>query len=230
LHQLEIDMPTRNSSSRAPRRGSAKNQIIEMLKSDHKKVKKAFRDFEKLDPQEEAERCEALVEQTCAELEVHTQLEEQWFYPAAREAVKEQDLLDEAEVEHMSAKVLIEQLKEMSAEDEKFAATFKVLGEYVNHHIKEEEGELFKQMTRTGVDWESTLEQMQIQRAQLLQENGLSEEGEDQEAGALSRRTGGHVARSGTPAGQRSHESRPQAASQASDSKTESSASSAEKE
>lgn len=223
-------MPTRSSSSRSPRRGSAKNQIIEMLKSDHKKVKKAFKDFEKLDPQEDPERCQALVEQTCAELEVHTQLEEQWFYPAAREAVKEQDLLDEAEVEHMSAKVLIEQLKGMSAEDEKFAATFKVLGEYVNHHIKEEEGELFKQMTRTGVDWDSTLEQMQTQRVQLLEENGLPAEGEGQEGGASAGRTSARGTRSGARAGQRGqHDSRPQAASGSSDSESES-GSSAEKE
>ena len=65
--------------------------------------------------------------------------------------IKETDLLDEAEVEHASAKELIAQLESMTAEDPKFAATFKVLGEYVKHHIKEEEGEMFEQLERTRV-------------------------------------------------------------------------------
>jgi hypothetical protein len=89
---------------------------------------------------DDAEACEAIVEQTCTDLEVHAQLEEQVFYPAARDAVKDLALLDEAEVEHMTAKVLIGQLQGMSAADTKFAATFKVLGEYIGHHVQEEEG------------------------------------------------------------------------------------------
>jgi hypothetical protein len=187
-------MPSRNSSTSTSTgaRSGAKNQIVEMLKADHKKAKKAFKDFEKLDPHEDPESCQAIVEQTCAELEVHAELEEQVFYPAARSAIKEEDLMDEAEVEHMTAKVLIQQLKEMGADDEKFAATFKVLGEYVNHHVQEEEGEMFKQLTRPGVDWDSVLEQMQQQRMQLLEEKGLPAEGsaEDEEAGAGSGRAG----------------------------------------
>lgn len=207
-------MATRNSSSSTASggRSSPKNQIIEMLKADHKKVKKAFKDFEKLDPQEDPEACQSLVEQTLAEIEVHAQLEEQIFYPAAREAIKEEDLIDEAEVEHMTAKVLIEQLKGMSAEDEKFAATFKVLGEYIDHHVKEEENEMFKQMTRTGVDWDSVLIQMQEQRMALLEEKGLPPEGEAEEAGE-SATSGTRSAAAARGMSRGEGEARPQASS-----------------
>lgn len=202
-------MATRNSSGRS----GAKNQIIAMLKADHKKVKKAFKDFEKMDPQDDPEGCQALVEQTLDELEVHAELEEQVFYPAARGAMKQEDLVDEAEVEHMTAKVLIEQLKAMSPDDEKYAATFKVLGEYINHHVKEEEGEMFKQITEAGAEWDAVLDEMKAQRAQLLEDKGLPSEGDEAQAGA---RTGRSAVRStvSTRGSQRGEtESRPQAAS-----------------
>lgn len=203
-------MATRNtaSSSSGKGRGSAKTQIVEMLKADHKKVKKAFKDFEKLDPQEDPERAQALVEQTLADVEVHAELEEQVFYPAARQAIKDQELLEEAEVEHMTAKVLIEQLKGMSAEDEKFAATFKVLGEYINHHVKEEEGEMFEQITGRGVDWDQVLEQMQMRRMELMQEKGMPMEDEEMEASAAASPRGSSSAARGARG---EAESRPQA-------------------
>jgi hemerythrin-like domain-containing protein len=188
---------------------SAKTQIIDMLKADHKKVKKAFKDFEKMDPQAESESAEALVEQTLAAIEVHSSLEEQIFYPAARSAIKEEDLIDEAEVEHMTVKVLIEQLKSMSASDDKFAATFKVLGEYIDHHVKEEENEMFVQLTRPGVGWDAVLEQMQTQRAQLLEEKGLPPEAEEAMKPAARSSAGSRASRS-------TDESRPQAASRSS--------------
>lgn len=211
-------MATRNSSSRGAggsRGSSPKSQIVAMLKADHKKVKKAFKDFEKMDPQEDPESCRALVEQTLAEIEVHAELEEQIFYPAARGAVKEEDLLDEAEVEHMTAKVLIEQLKGMGPEQEKYAATFKVLGEYINHHVQEEEGEIFKQLGNSGAEWEMVLEEMQSQRMQLMEQKGLPADGE--EAGAeeptRSGRGAGRAAASRRAGTGSEAEARPQASS-----------------
>lgn len=203
-------MATRKTTSRSgasKARGSAKTQIIEMLKADHKKAKKAFKDFEKMEPEE----AQGLVEQCLAELEVHADLEEQVFYPAARQAIKEEDLLDEAEVEHMTAKTLIQQLHEMTPQDEKYAATFKVLGEYINHHVKEEEKEMFEQITGRGVDWDQVLEQMQQRRMELMQEKGLEVDEEMEEAVpvASSRsRSAGMAGRAGRGAS----ESRPQAA------------------
>lgn len=162
-------MASRNNSK-------ARNEIIEELKQDHQRAKKSFRDAEKLDAGEDGEELQAIVEQTCNELDLHTRLEEELFYPAAREAIKEGDLIDEAEVEHGSAKALIEQLRGMGPGDEKYQPTFKVLGEYIKHHIKEEEGEMFPATQgRSKVQWEQVQQQMQTMREELMSEMGLAE-------------------------------------------------------
>ena len=103
-------------------------------------------------------------------MQVHATLEEELFYPAARSCLSDQDLVDEAEVEHMTVKVLIEQLKNMGPEDDKYAAMFKVLGEYINHHVKEEEGELFPKLGRAKFDWDGLHDEMKGRRAELEQE------------------------------------------------------------
>jgi hypothetical protein len=169
-----VNMATRNSTTATSRSG-AKSQIVAALKDDHKKVRKAFRDFEKLDPEQDLQAAQALVEHTCAEIEVHAELEEQFFYPAARKATKDEDLLEEAEVEHMSAKVLIEQIKGLNPGEPKYAASFKVLGEYIDHHATEEEKEMFPSLTKPGVDWDSVLEQMNARREELKEEKGVAE-------------------------------------------------------
>ena len=162
----------------------AKNEILDMLREDHQRLKKAFKTAEKLHEQQEHGELQALVEHTCAEIQVHARLEEELFYPAAREAMKEEDLIEEAEVEHGSAKALMQQLEGMSPEDPKFFATFRVLGEYLKHHIKEEENELFEQLGsgRSKVRWEELQQQMRTMRESLMAEMGLvEEEGEEQE-------------------------------------------------
>jgi hemerythrin-like domain-containing protein len=121
---------------------------IALLMEDHEYVKKAFRAFEKTDEEDQP----ALVKQVLQALKVHTRIEEEIFYPAVRKAIKDQDLMNEAEVEHDSAKVLIRQLERMKPSDPKFAATFTVLGEYVNHHVKEEESEMFPKARRARVN------------------------------------------------------------------------------
>ena len=161
-------MPASASASRSG--ANARKDVLAMLKDDHKQAKKNFKDFEKLDPSEDAEQCQELVEQTCAMLVMHTTLEEELLYPAAREAI-EADLIDEAEVEHGSAKQLIEQLQGMSPDDDKYAATFKVLGEYVQHHVKEEETEMFPQLEKAKqIDWDALCDEMNGRRAELLEE------------------------------------------------------------
>lgn len=160
---------------------AARKEVLDMLIEDHKRAKKLFREFEKLS-EDDAEERESLVSLVCAELKLHTQLEEDCFYPALRGKLKEEDLLEEAEVEHASAKQLIEQLDAMDAEEPKFAATFKVLGEYVKHHIKEEEKEMFEQAQKARIDWSALLEQMTQRRMELETELGLADdesEGED---------------------------------------------------
>ena len=124
---------------------------IALLEEDHKYVRKAFRDFEKMD-HDDLEAVQALADQVCAALLVHAQIEEEIFYPAARRALKDEDLMNEAKVEHESAKTLIRTLKRMKAGDPEFVATFTVLGEYVNHHVKEEESEIFPKARRRGLN------------------------------------------------------------------------------
>ena len=162
----------------------AKNEVIEMLKEDHQRVKKAFKTAEKLHSEEQHEELQALVEQTCAELRVHMQLEEELFYPASRQAVKEEDLIEEAEVEHGSAKALIEQLNGLSVDDPKYMATVTVLGEYVKHHIKEEEGQLFEQLStgRSRIQWEELQQQMLTMRQSLMVRMGLAEDESEEQA------------------------------------------------
>ena len=121
---------------------------LQVLIEDHDYVKKAYRAFEKLDPEEDLEEVQALVKQVCAALKVHLRIEEEILYPAARRALKDKDLLEEAQVEHDSAKPLIRQLERMKPRDPKYAATFTVLCEYVEHHVKEEEEEMFPKLRR----------------------------------------------------------------------------------
>jgi hemerythrin-like domain-containing protein len=146
---------------------TARTELLNMLKQDHKKAKKAFHDFERLDKRGQADECQALVMQTCAELSLHAALEEELFYPAIRPAMREQGLIAEAEVEHACAKTLIADLQQMAPEDPAYAATFKVLGEYLQHHIKEEESEIFPQLTRAKLDWDGLQQQMSQRRESL---------------------------------------------------------------
>jgi len=142
---------------------------IDMLKQDHDKAEKAFKEFEKMDRQD-AEACRRLVVQTCEELKVHTALEEEIFYPALREAIEDEDIMNEAAVEHETAKMLIEQLENMDTDDPNYYATFTVLGEYVKHHIKEEHGEMFPAAKKAKLDLDALGERMRSRKDELLGE------------------------------------------------------------
>jgi hemerythrin-like domain-containing protein len=168
-------------------------EAITMLIQDHRKVQKMFKQFEKLkDPDDEQSKRD-LVEQTCAELKVHTQVEEEIFYPAAREGLEEDDLVAEALVEHDSAKQLIAKLEGANTPGEEYDALFTVLGEYVNHHIAEEQEEMFPKLRKADLDWDALALQMQERKRQLQEELGLgqAEEEELQDEEPVSvRRTG----------------------------------------
>src|ERR1700734_196226 len=125
---------------------------IVMLTADHKKVKKLFADFDKLKDAGSDEDKASIVDQICNELKIHTELEEEIFYPAVRKAIEDQDLMDEALVEHAGAKDLIAQLDESSPDDDLYDAKVTVLGEQIDHHVKEEEGEMFPKAKKAKVD------------------------------------------------------------------------------
>src|SRR5690606_1019478 len=152
-----------------PKTRSKSAAAIEMLKEDHDKVKKAFKEFEKLD-REDTETAYQLAKSVCEDLKVHTAREEEIFYPAVREAIDDDDLMNEAAVEHETAKMLIEQIENMPADDPNFRATFTVLGEYVKHHVEEEEGEMFPAAKKSELDFEDLAERMRSRKEALLGE------------------------------------------------------------
>lgn len=149
--------------------------VCDLLDADHKAVKKMFKDFDSL--------CESrarnagqlrmdLAREICTELTIHTQLEEEIFYPALREAIKETDLLAEAEVEHQTAKDLIAQIQAAEMVDEAFDAKVKVLGEYIDHHVKEERNEIFpKARSAKKLDLVAMREEVQARKEALLDEH-----------------------------------------------------------
>ena len=98
---------------------------------------------------------------------LHAQLEEEIFYPALREGMDEADLVDEAQVEHDSAKTLITQISGMIAGEPRFDALVTVLGEYVRHHVQEEEGEIFRKVKRAKIDTAALGERIAQRKAQL---------------------------------------------------------------
>jgi hemerythrin superfamily protein len=152
------------------RKPASKMDAIGMLVADHKKVQKAFKDFERLKKGGSKRGKSDLVRQTCADLTVHTKIEEEIFYPAARKAIKDADLMDEATVEHAGAKDLIAQLESMQPGDDLYDAKFTVLGESVNHHVKEEQNEMFPKVRKTKLDLNALGEQMAQRKAELESE------------------------------------------------------------
>lgn len=149
-----------------PKARKKQPNALALLREDHDYVKKAFRHFEKMDHGDH-EAMQGLVSQVCEALEVHAQVEEELFYPAARKAIKDEELIAEAEVEHDSAKALIRSLKRMKPGDPKYAATFSVLGEYVKHHVKEEEEEIFPKAQRRKINLKSLGDRLMARKIQL---------------------------------------------------------------
>jgi hemerythrin-like domain-containing protein len=152
--------PSRKRGASAPR------DALALLRADHQLVQELFDKYEKTRSQD---RKGPLAEQICNELTVHAQIEEEIFYPAAREAIREEDLLDEATVEHQSAKDLIAQIQGAKPGDELYDAKVKVLGEYIRHHVKEEQNEMFAQVRKTKLDLKELGERMQARKQELMQ-------------------------------------------------------------
>ena len=144
----------------------ARADALALLKEDHDRVEAAFRRFEKLD-RHDSEGCRRVVLAACEELKVHAAIEEELFYPAVREALEDEEILNEAAVEHETAAMLIEQLENMDADDPNFHATFTVLGEYVRHHVREEEDEMFPQARKAGLDLEGLGARMRARKQEF---------------------------------------------------------------
>ena len=146
----------------------------ELLDADHLAVKHLFVEYARLayapgaGPNRDRS---AIATRICNELTVHAEIEEEIFYPALRDAIKETDLLDEAEVEHGTAKDLIAQLEGATEADEKFDAKVKVLGEYIDHHVKEERNEIFpKARANRKLDLVTMRDQLAARKEELMAE------------------------------------------------------------
>ncbi len=174
-------------ASKQTARSKKSNDAIALLKADHDKVKKMFKQFERMTKDGPGEEAEQLARQICNELKVHTTLEEEIFYPEARAMMEDDEgLFDEAEVEHASAKELIGQIDSMSAEDDKFVAKVTVLGEYIDHHVEEEQNEMFPKVKKAKLDLAEMGERMMARKQELMQEMGMADEGEEAGDGAVA--------------------------------------------
>jgi hemerythrin superfamily protein len=166
---------------------------IELLKADHREVEELFASFEDTEDEDESS---SIAERVCKLLTIHAQIEEDLLYPAAKDALQDDEedvgLVNEAEVEHGSAKELIAQIESMTPADEHFKATVKVLSEYVKHHGGEEEKGLFTKLKRTDLDLDDLGERLASQKVSMMEEMGLepdSAEEEDEEHRPASRRS-----------------------------------------
>jgi hemerythrin superfamily protein len=122
---------------------------VGFLMQQHRNVETLFDDYENTENSAEKSK---LTEKICLMLAVHAKIEEELLYPAAQDQIEEPDLVDEANVEHATAKDLIAQIETMQVGDDLYDAKVKVLGEYIAHHVKEEETELFPQVKKTDMD------------------------------------------------------------------------------
>jgi hemerythrin superfamily protein len=140
---------------------------IAMLTAEHREVKAMFEQYEGLGERAMASK-KKIADRICAALTLHAAIEEEIFYPAMRAASKEAaDLLDEALVEHAGAKDLIAQLQEMDPEDDLYDAKVKVLGEQIEHHVGEEEGEMFPKAKKAGLDLVALGNEMAMRKDEL---------------------------------------------------------------
>jgi hemerythrin superfamily protein len=180
---------------------------IDLLRSDHEAVSDLFEEFEDAEDGEQ----NAIAEQVCALLTIHAQIEDEFFYPAVKAALGDEgeQLTDEALVEHDGIQKLVAEIEMAEEDDAMFRAKVKVLGEYVRHHVREEEGEIFPKLRRGGVDLDKLGEALAARKSELIgemeleaglkDEDELVDEDEDDEDDDLRAR----AARESTPGDRR---------------------------
>ena len=144
--------------------------VVRMLKDDHAKVKRLFEDYQAADTRRKHEIAPTIIR----ELEVHAELEERFIYPAIRTHIDADELMNEAIEEHHVVHLLLAELKKLKTSDEHVDAKFKVLGELVNAHIEEEEGEMLPKAEESSIDWEALSAHVLKRKEHLLAKGGGS--------------------------------------------------------
>ena len=152
-------MPTTTKASPVHKEATA------MLRADHKLVSELFEQYEK---SRSTAKKKELVAQICKELTVHAQVEEEIFYPAVKAALKDHELIPEASVEHATLKDLIAQVEGLEPDGEMFDAKIKVMSEYVKHHVKEEQNEIFPKARATRLDMVELGAQIDARKQELM--------------------------------------------------------------
>lgn len=154
------------ATNRKGKLASGGRDAITLLEADHREVETLFDQFEAAGDDVEKS---AIAAKICVALKVHALIEEELFYPSARKATGDGDLIDEAVVEHMGAKALISQIEAMRPDQPLYDAKVKVLAEQIHHHVEEEESELFPEAREAGMDLEAIGAELAIRKAELLQ-------------------------------------------------------------
>ena len=158
--------PARKTTTR--RAAPAKTpDAVALLRADHKKVSALFEQFEKA---RSAARKREIVAQICLELTVHAQIEEEILYPEVQAALKDKELVPEARVEHQSIKDLIAAVQDAEPDGEAYDAKVTVMGEWVKHHVKEEQNEMFPKAKKSRLDLVEMGERLQRRKEELLAE------------------------------------------------------------
>lgn len=135
------------------------SDAIDLLTDEHQEVANNFEKFAAMSDRAKVGK-KKLADEICHALLLHMKIEEEIFYPAAREVLQERDLMDEALIEHSGAKVLIEQIMLMEPGDELYDMKMKVLSEQIEHHVQEEEGEMFRSLRKTSLDMKVLAQEM----------------------------------------------------------------------
>lgn len=160
-------MTTLLNNSNKPATSIKAQDATVLLRADHKLVSGLFEDFEKASTKAMKKK---LVSKICMELSVHAQVEEEIFYPAVKQALKDHELVPEATVEHETLKSLIAQVEGVEPDGEMFDAKIKVLCEYVEHHVKEEQNEMFPKAKATKLDMMKLGEKIAMRKQEIISE------------------------------------------------------------
>lgn len=158
-------------STRAKASPRSSTNAISILRADHKLVNDLFEQFEST---RSSAKKQKIVQQICTELTIHAMVEEEIFYPVVKQALKDDELIPEAIVEHDTLKSLIAQVEGVEPDGEMYDAKVKVMGEYVKHHVKEEQGEIFPKAQKTRLDMDELGEMIMQRKEELMMELGAA--------------------------------------------------------
>lgn len=151
-------------------RPNAREALLAMIEDDHHRIERGFDYGASIDPDDDPDQWRHWIQRCCVELESHSCLEEELLYPAARQAIETPGLIAESEVEHDAARELIGWLRQNEDDEDRQVAVFKVLGDYVRHHLQHERERVIPQLRRAELDWDALLHAMLLRREELAAE------------------------------------------------------------